>query len=100
MGYFGTLCAARRDDPRDDLVSKVLHWQIDGKPIPEADVLSFCLLMFMAGLDTVSIQICWMFWHLTHNDHDRRRSSPSLTSSIRPSRRCCGHMLSFPRRAS
>ena len=73
MGYFGTLCAARRDDPRDDLVSKVLHWQIDGKPIPEADVLSFCLLMFMAGLDTVSIQICWMFWHLTHNDHDRRR---------------------------
>ncbi|MDT5322511.1 MAG: hypothetical protein QOD88_5033, partial [Mycobacterium sp.] len=32
---------------------------------------SFCLLMFMAGLDTVSVTLGWMFLHLARNDHDR-----------------------------
>ena len=73
MNRFAVLCAERRKDPQDDLVSDVQRWQIDGKPIPENEVLSFCLLMFMAGLDTVTIQICWMFWHLARHDEDRRR---------------------------
>jgi cytochrome P450 len=73
MGYFSDLIAQRRAAPRDDLVSIALTWTIDGKPVSEADLLSLCLLMFMAGLDTVTCQLGWAFWHLATHDEDRKR---------------------------
>ena len=51
----------------------VLSWRIDHKPIPMDDLLSWCLLMFMAGLDTVSIQLGYAFWHLAGHSEDRQR---------------------------
>jgi cytochrome P450 len=38
-----------------------------------SDMLSWCLLMFMAGLDTVSIQLSYSFWHLARHPEDRAR---------------------------
>ena len=71
MGRFTTVIAERRVEPRDDIVSKALTYEIDGEPVTDQDLLSFCLLMFMAGLDTVSVTLGWMFLHLARNDHDR-----------------------------
>jgi cytochrome P450 len=73
MGYFAELVADRRGQPRDDLVSFVLDARIDGEPIPDNDILAFCLLMFMAGLDTVAMQLCWSLLHLATHPHDRER---------------------------
>lgn len=73
MGRFATVIAERREAPRDDIVSKALTYEIDGKPVTDEDLLSFCLLMFMAGLDTVSVTLGWMFLHLARNDGDRAR---------------------------
>jgi cytochrome P450 len=73
MGRFSTVIAERRDDPRDDIVSKALTYEIDGAPVSDQDLLSFCLLMFMAGLDTVSITLGWTFLHLARNDDDRQQ---------------------------
>ncbi|MDT5312377.1 MAG: hypothetical protein QOE74_1397 [Mycobacterium sp.] len=73
MGRFSTVIAERREQPRDDIVSKALTYQIDGEPVTDQDLLSFCLLMFMAGLDTVSVTLGWMFLHLARNDDDRHR---------------------------
>ncbi|HZS22227.1 MAG TPA: cytochrome P450, partial [Pseudonocardiaceae bacterium] len=73
MGRFSTIIAERREQPRDDIVSKAIAYQIDGKPVSDADLLSFCLLMFMAGLDTVSVTLGWIFLHLARNDSDRIR---------------------------
>lgn len=73
MGRFSAVVAERRVQPRDDIVSKALTYQIDGKPVSDEDLLSFCLLMFMAGLDTVSVTLGWIFLHLARNDHDRNR---------------------------
>ena len=83
MGYFSELITTRRQDPRGDLLSAALSWEIDGAPIPHQDLLDFCLLMFMAGLDTVAAQLTYSFWHLaTHND-DRHRivAEPDLIPS-------------------
>jgi cytochrome P450 len=43
-------------------------------------VLDFCLLMFMAGLDTVATQLTFNFWHLATHDDDRQRllAEPAL----------------------
>jgi len=73
MGRFSTVIAERRAEPRDDIVSKALTYEIDGAPVTDQDLLSFCLLMFMAGLDTVSVTLGWMFLHLARNDDDRQR---------------------------
>ena len=71
MGYFTELMEEKRRSPGDDLLSAALEWRIDGLPIPHEDLLSWCLLMFMAGLDTVSIQLAYAFWHLATHPADR-----------------------------
>jgi cytochrome P450 len=71
--YFQQLIEERRKDPHDDIVSHSLTWEIGGEPIPTEQLLSFCLLMFMAGLDTVSIQLTYSMWHLATHQADRRR---------------------------
>jgi cytochrome P450 len=73
MGYFTELIEEKRKHPTDDLLTNALEWRIDGQPIPLEDLLSWCLLMFMAGLDTVSIQLSYAFWHLGTHPADRRR---------------------------
>lgn len=73
MGYFDKLITVRRAHPQDDILSDSLSWEIDGAQIPHQELLSFCLLMFMAGLDTVTIQLGYSFWHLaTHDEHRAR----------------------------
>lgn len=83
MGYFQQLIAKRRSEPADDLLSAALSWQIDGAPIADDDLLSWCLLMFMAGLDTVSIQLGYSFLHLARTPADRERlvAEPALIPS-------------------
>jgi len=78
--YFKELIEEKRTRPGDDLLTEALTWTIDGAPISEPDMLSWCLLMFMAGLDTVSIQLSYIFWHLAQHPDDRARlvADPSL----------------------
>jgi cytochrome P450 len=73
--YFTDVIAQRRRDPRDDIISKALSWTIDGQPISDADMMAFCLLMFMAGLDTVSTQLTYSVLHLATHETDRARIS-------------------------
>ena len=76
MGYFMALIKDRREHPdagRSDILSQAIDWKIDGEPIPDQDLLDFCLLMFMAGLDTVAAQLTFSFWHLATHDTDRQR---------------------------
>ena len=78
--YFTDVIAARRQDPRGDIISKALSWTIDGQPISDADMMAFCLLMFMAGLDTVSTQLTYSVLHLAthHGDRARINADPAL----------------------
>jgi cytochrome P450 len=80
MGYFSELIAERRVEPRQDMLSIALTWTIDGEPVTDNDLLSFCLLMFMAGLDTVAMQLAYSTWHLALHPEDRQRivADPSL----------------------
>jgi len=81
--YFGELIADRRANPRDDILSKSLAFSIDGQPVSDEDLLGFLLLLFMAGLDTVAMQLSYSFLHLASHDEDRQRivDDPSLIPS-------------------
>jgi cytochrome P450 len=71
--YFAALLAERAAEPRDDILSKALQWEIDGERVTQADLESFCLLLFMAGLDTVAMQLSYSTYHLATNPQDRER---------------------------
>jgi cholest-4-en-3-one 26-monooxygenase len=50
--YFERLIEQRRSDPKDDLVSELLDARIDGAPLTEEQLLSYCELMVEAGNET------------------------------------------------
>ena len=52
FGYFAKLVEEKRRRPADDLVTLFAHLEVDGQPIPEIDVLTFCLIIVIAGNET------------------------------------------------
>jgi cytochrome P450 len=65
--------AMAREERPEGLATEALDWTIDGEPVTDADLLSFYLLFFMAGLDTVTAELGYGLRHLaTHPEHRRR----------------------------
>jgi cytochrome P450 len=52
LGYFGSVVAARREQPGDDLISVLVHSEIDGERLEEFDLLMFCMTLLVAGNET------------------------------------------------
>lgn len=52
FGYFGEMVAARRGDPRDDIVSVLANAEVEGAPIPDFELLSYLALLVVAGNET------------------------------------------------
>ncbi|MBE9373301.1 cytochrome P450 [Saccharopolyspora sp. HNM0983] len=78
--YFQEQIALRRTAPKDDLLSRVMTWEIDGEPISDRDLHAFCVLMFNAGLDTVPIAVGWALYHFASHPGQRAAivADPSL----------------------
>jgi cytochrome P450 len=53
-GYFETLVAARRASPRDDLTTALTVAEIDGDRLSDEEVISFLVLMIVAGNETTT----------------------------------------------
>ncbi len=69
IAYFVDEVERRRTDPGDDLLSELLHTQIDGGPIEDAVVYGVAALTLIAGVDTTWSAIGSSLWHLaTHPD--------------------------------
>jgi cholest-4-en-3-one 26-monooxygenase len=50
--YFGRYVAERRREPREDLVSVLATSRIDGDPVGDFEILSYCFLLAVAGNET------------------------------------------------
>jgi cytochrome P450 len=50
--YFTGLVAEKKKNPADDLVTLFTQMEVDGKPLPEMDVLTWCLIIVVAGNET------------------------------------------------
>jgi cytochrome P450 len=48
----GTLAAERRENPGDDLISSLVHAEVDGDRLTDAEVAAFFVLLSVAGNDT------------------------------------------------
>jgi cytochrome P450 len=58
------LVATRQRERRDDLISRLLDSEIDGRPPTMAEMQSYCLLLFTAGLDTLVNGFTYSMYHL------------------------------------
>lgn len=50
--YFAKMVEEKRKKPGDDLVSLFVHAEVDGAPLPPMDVLSYCMIVVVAGNET------------------------------------------------
>ena len=71
---------ARRRSPRDDYISRVLDFEIEGRKWTAEEVFGHCFNLYLGGLDTVTSHLGLAFQHLaTHPEHQRQlRENPSL----------------------
>ena len=52
LEYFGSVIAERRARLGDDLISLLVHSEIDGERLEEFDLLMFCMTLLVAGNET------------------------------------------------
>ncbi|HXN63565.1 MAG TPA: cytochrome P450 [Acidimicrobiales bacterium] len=71
--YFIEQLEFRRREPGDDLLSELLHTEVDGKPVDDGIVLGMAALVLIAGVDTTWSAIGSSLWHLATHPEDRRR---------------------------
>ena len=50
--YFAPILAARRQEPRDDLISSLARAEIDGEHLSDEEIFSFLRLLLPAGVET------------------------------------------------
>jgi cytochrome P450 len=75
LDYFEEAVNARRDNPRDpdlDMVTRLVQARIDDVPLTQQEILTICLTMMLAGLDTTRSSLGYIFAHLAQHDEDRR----------------------------
>jgi cytochrome P450 len=73
INYFLAEIAQRRDSPGDDLLSMLLHSEVDGVPVEQSLVLGMAALVLIAGVDTTWSAIGSSLWHLATHPDDRKR---------------------------
>jgi cytochrome P450 len=78
--YFEAAIDDRRARPRDDLVSSLVHAELDGERLSRTEILDICFLLLLAGLDTVTSTLGCSIAYLASHPEQRRRlvADPAL----------------------
>lgn len=81
LSFFHEQVADRQQNPREnDLITTLLHSEVDGQRVPVEYVMGVCNLMLVAGVDTTWSSIGASLWHLAqHPEHRQQlRDNPDL----------------------
>lgn len=100
--YFACLMAARRQDPRDDLVSLFAHADVEGKPLSDREVLEWLYLMVAAGNETTRHAISGGMQALIEHEEALRRLQADLSlisSTVEETLRWTSPVVHFARTA-
>ncbi len=71
--YLQVMIAERENTPGDDLVSLVVHGQVDGRALTHDEKRGMVTLLFLAGLDTVAAMLSFIMAYLGQNPAQYRR---------------------------
>ena len=72
------LIEERRADPKDDVIGQLMALELQGRPIAYDEIQAYCLLLFIAGLDTVANSLSFSMNHMAAHPalQDRLRTQP------------------------
>ncbi|URM93872.1 cytochrome P450 [Actinomadura madurae] len=76
LEYFDGAVNERRaapGDPKLDMVSRLVEARIDGEPLAQDDILTICMTLMLAGLDTTRSALGFIITHLARHEEDRQR---------------------------
>lgn len=70
----------RQENPTGDLISRLWQTDVDGRPLTLEDMQNYCILLFIAGLDTVMNAMGYGVRHMAANPdlQEELRADPSL----------------------
>jgi cytochrome P450 len=68
MQFLSSAIQDRRDDPGDDLVSALARAEVDGERLSDFELLSFCVLLLVAGNETTTNLMSNLLHILAHDD--------------------------------
>jgi len=74
VGNLAELIQQRMAEPRDDMISKIVASEVDGRKMTFEELMSIGFLMFLAGLDTVTNAMSFGMRHLAHDEALRQRA--------------------------
>jgi cytochrome P450 len=79
--YLAEVFEERRQAPRDDLISVLLHESQEGRALSDDELLGLCFLLLVAGTETTTSALGNALLLLEHDRDARRRllEKPSLT---------------------
>lgn len=81
MEYFDNLLKERDQvEHTDDLIAELTSAEIKGRKLTHDELLSYCFLLFLAGLDTTAWAIRSSLWYLAQHpeEQERLRHDPDL----------------------
>jgi cytochrome P450 len=73
LGLVAAALAARRAEPRDDLLTYFTRAEVDGETLSDEVILEICTLILGGGVDTTTALISHAFNHLGHDLAARQR---------------------------
>jgi cytochrome P450 len=73
MDYLSRYIDERIANPGDDLISRIVTGQIDGRPVSREEMIGTCNVVLLGGLDTVASTISFIAAHLAQNPGLRRQ---------------------------
>jgi cytochrome P450 len=81
--YFSQVVEARRQDPQDDVITKLLRPNLKGEVLTIPEVISFCLSLLVAGNETTTGLLGNLIFELAQrpDDWNRLREDPTLVAS-------------------
>ncbi|MEE2678609.1 MAG: cytochrome P450 [Myxococcota bacterium] len=71
--YFEAVIDDRTAKKRDDLMTRLVHAEIEGEKLSREEILDICFLLLLAGLDTVTATVGCNIAYLADNPEQRRR---------------------------
>ncbi len=71
--YFGEVIDDRLANPGEDLISRFVHGEVDGRAMSREEILDICYLFILGGLDTVTSTLdCSIAYLAQHPEHRRQ----------------------------
>ncbi len=100
--YMAALSRVRREDPKDDLISRLALAEVEGEHLPERDLVDFALLLLAAGNETTTTLIGNAILSLIENPDQMallRANSELIPQAVEESLRYRAPIQTFFRKA-